>query len=162
MSLRHYNAGLPLLIEPDWPAPAGVRAVCTGRQGGYSQGRFASFNLATHVNDSALAVWHNRRLLQRVLGLKSAPVWLDQVHGTTVVFLKGHGQMGMPADASITTHKSRVCAVMTADCLPVLICDRSASIVAAVHAGWRGLAAGILEKTLQAMADSSGVAGLIY
>ena len=135
------------LIVPDWPAPQKVRALVTTRNGGVSSGPFASFNLATHVGDDPHAVARNRELLRA--HLPSEPVWLEQVHGTHVQNA-AHG--AARADAAYTDQRGVVCVVMTADCLPVLFCDRDATVVAAAHAGWRGLAAGVLEATLDAMA----------
>jgi YfiH family protein len=136
-------------LIPDWPAPANVRAACTTRRGGSSQGAFAALNLAAHVGDDPEAVARNRAELRAVLELPSEPVWLEQVHGTEVI------DAGRPAprraDASFTGVPGVVCAVLTADCLPVLLCDSAGSCVAAVHAGWRGLAAGVLENAVAAL-----------
>lgn len=136
------------LLLPDWPAPANVRAATSTRQGGVSQPPFDSFNLGGHVGDDPAAVAANRKKLGEVLALPNAPYWLSQVHGTTVVSLDGEPG-GLPeGDASTTTQANTVCAVLTADCLPVLFCDRQGTQVAAAHAGWRGLAAGVLEATV--------------
>jgi len=135
----------PLLIEPDWPAPANVKALQTTRLGGVSLGSFKSLNLGGHVADNELHVEQNRRRLAE--HLPSLPLWLQQVHGTAVV--NEFQALNQPeADGAYTKEINQVCAVMTADCLPVLFCNESGTQVAAVHAGWRGLAAGILEKTL--------------
>ncbi len=133
-------------LEPDWPAPERVRAVSTTRRGGVSNGAWATLNLADHVGDSAAAVIENRRRLIRALDLKATPRWLTQVHGTNVVRVEDHGAC---ADASIASGPDNICVVMTADCLPVLFCNRSGTRVAAAHAGWRGLLAGVLEATLR-------------
>ena len=136
------------LITPDWPVPAHVKSFMTTRTGGISVGPFASFNLAEHVQDDPLAVAENRRRLREIL--PAEPVWLNQVHGTNVI--QGDTASGVQdADASFTRMRNTVCVVMTADCLPVLFCARDGSVVAAAHAGWRGLAAGVLEATLKAM-----------
>ncbi len=138
------------MIYPQWPAPAHVRAVSTTRTGGVSQPPYDSFNLASHVGDQGGAVQANRRQLVKRLGLAVEPVWLEQVHGDKVVnaaLVAGTP----PADASYTQQPGVVCAVMTADCLPVLFCDRQGEVVAAAHAGWRGLASGVLEATVAAM-----------
>jgi len=143
-------------IEPQWPAPPRVRAIATLRTGGVSTGRFASLNLAQHVGDDRAAVAHNRRLLRSWLGLEAEPLWLDQVHGTRVVEAAGGpaGPAVAPAaDASFTRAPGRACVVMTADCLPVLFCNRAGTCVAAAHAGWRGLAQGILDSTLAALGE---------
>ena len=136
-------------LIPDWPAPANVRALCTTRVGGVSQGLWASLNLASHVGDDPLAVAANRGLLQR--HLPAAPVWLAQVHGTGVIDPATHVHSAEPpeADAARTCALRTPCAVLTADCLPVLFCDEAGSVVAAAHAGWRGLAAGVLEATVR-------------
>ncbi len=135
-------------IIPDWPAPAGVHALVTTRQGGVSCGPWASFNLASHVGDDATAVAANRALLRQ--SLPADPPWLTQVHGTLCVDA-GEAQSGVEADASFTRQRGVVCAVLTADCLPVLLCDDQASVVSAVHAGWRGLADGVIEASVAAM-----------
>ncbi len=137
-------------IEPDWPAPAGVRSGCTTRTGGVSRGPYASLNLADHVGDDPARVARNRALLRSRLGLPSEPLWLRQVHGCEVA--RGRADPdGCEADASVATDPGVVCAVLTADCLPLLLCDRAGSRVAAVHAGWRGLAAGVIEAAVASM-----------
>ena len=139
-------------ITPDWPAPAGVRAATTSRQGGVSQPPFDSFNLGGHVGDAPTAVAANRQQLRETLSLPAEPYWLNQIHGTAVANLDTCSE-GLPeADASITTTANTVCTVLTADCLPVLFCDQSGTQVAAAHAGWRGLAAGVLEATVASFA----------
>jgi YfiH family protein len=138
-------------IVPDWPAPAGVQSLQTTRQGGVSLPPWDSFNLGDHVGDSPLSVAQNRaRLASR---LPAEPCWLEQAHGARVMNLDG-GHDGHPADAVVSRIPGRVCAILTADCLPVLFCDRDGSVVAAAHAGWRGLLAGVLENTLTAMQKS--------
>jgi len=140
-SLEHY-------IIPDWPAPNKVRALQTTRHGGVSAAPYASLNLGDHVGDAPQAVARNRQLLSPLL--PSEPVWLNQVHGTTVVNADAAGCLPQ-ADACIATHRGAVCAVMTADCLPVLLCDDEGRVVGAAHAGWRGLCDGVIERTVQAM-----------
>ena len=140
-----------LWLLPNWQAPAHIRAGTSWRRGGISQGPYASLNLALHVGDEADAVTENRRRLH----LPSAPIWLNQVHGRTVVdagalLEQSLGQV-IEADAAYTDRVGVICAVLTADCLPVLLCDREGRRVAAVHAGWRGLAAGIIERTVKAL-----------
>ena len=135
------------LIRPDWPAPARICAVATTRTGGVSAGRYAALNLGAHVQDDPAAVTRNRELLQSALGIATPPVWLNQVHGTTVVTARTAGPPPQ-ADAAITVEPGVVCAILTADCLPVLFCNRAGTHVAAAHTGWRGLAAGILEATV--------------
>jgi YfiH family protein len=134
-------------IEPDWRAPANVRAACTTRIGGVSSGAYSGLNLADHVGDDPRAVARNRALLRLRLGLPREPVWLRQVHGCSVADLTG-GATACEADAAVARRAGEVCAVLTADCLPLLITDRAGTCVAAVHAGWRGLAAGVIEATL--------------
>lgn len=134
-------------LLPDWPAPENVHSCCTTRQGGVSQPPYDSFNLGDHVGDDAVAVQANRKALQKALHLPQAPHWLQQVHGTTVLELP-RSKGDMKADASVTAQPGCVCAVLTADCLPLLFCDRTGTVVAAAHAGWRGLAAGVIEATV--------------
>lgn len=135
------------VIRPDWPAPATVRGAVTRRAGGVSTGPYASFNLASHVGDAPAAVAANRARLRVALGLPREPVWLRQVHGTAIV----DAALAPPeaqADASFATVPGHCCVVLTADCLPILLCDAAGTRVAAVHAGWRGLAAGIVAATV--------------
>jgi YfiH family protein len=142
-------SSLPL-IYPDWPAASQVRAVSTTRLGGVSQKPFNSFNLGDHVGDHALHVGRNRQRLEHGLGLSNGIFWLRQVHSTRAVFAE-ETQAPVDADAVYTFKSGFVCAVQTADCLPILLCDRAGTWVAAVHAGWRGLAAGIVTTTLMAI-----------
>ena len=137
-------------ITPDWPAPATVRAITTTRAGGVSEGPWASMNPADHVGDAAPAVAANRARLEQRLALPSGPRWLQQVHGNRVMDA-ADSPVNTAADAIIARSAGRVCAVLTADCLPVLFCDRTGREVAAAHAGWRGLAAGVLEQTVDRM-----------
>ncbi len=137
------------MISVDWPAPPGVHAVMTTRVGGISGGPWASLNLAAHVGDDPNAVAENRRRLSLTLGLPGEPHWLEQVHGCSVV--EAGSEQPRQADASITRESARVCVVMTADCLPVLLTDRAGHRLGAAHAGWRGLADGVLEATVAAM-----------
>ncbi|MGE5385873.1 MAG: peptidoglycan editing factor PgeF [Betaproteobacteria bacterium] len=120
----------------------------TVRQGGVSGGSYASLNLGDHVGDDAAAVAANRERVLRRIGAQ--PLWLQQVHGATVAIAETAAS-GVEADAAIARMPNRACVVMTADCLPVLLCDRAGTAVAAVHAGWRGLCAGIIERTVTAM-----------
>ncbi len=135
-------------LIPEWPAPKNVRALQTTRHGGVSAAPYASLNLGDHVGDEPLAVAQNRQLLAPLL--PSEPVWLRQVHGTAVVDA-GHTACWPEGDACVSSHPGAVCVVMTADCLPVLLCDERGSVVAAAHAGWRGLCDGVIEATVQAM-----------
>jgi len=135
-------------IVPDWPAPPAVRALQTTRQGGTSSGPYRSLNLGDHVGDDPAAVAANRDRLRMVL--PATPIWLQQVHGIGVVDADSAAP-GTVADASIARRSGSVCGVMTADCLPILLCDREGTAVAAIHAGWRGLAAGVIEAAVRAM-----------
>jgi polyphenol oxidase len=156
-------------IEPAWPAPTGVRALSTWRSGGVSAAPYASLNLGGHVGDVPEAVAENRQRLQAAAGLPAEPVWLSQVHGTNVIDLGAavdrDGRAGVdaaadrgaagpvgPADAAFTRQRGRVCAILTADCLPILLAADSGDVVAAVHAGWRGLAGGVIEAAVRALA----------
>ena len=142
------------LIQPHWPAPANVRSAQTIRRGGVSAAPFNSLNLGTHVGDSLADVQLNREQLAERLAFTHQPVWLEQVHGTEVVTvpLAVRGASVTPvADAVLSRTVGEACAIMTADCLPVLFCDQAGTVVAAAHAGWRGLANGVLESTLTAM-----------
>ena len=135
-------------LIPDWPAPARVKACVTTRAGGVSLAPFDSLNLGDHVEDSPEAVAENRRRLTEHFSIQ--PAWLQQVHGIAVA----HADPGLvaTADASWSATPGIACTVMTADCLPALFCDRAGTRVAAAHAGWRGLAAGVLEATLGSLA----------
>ena len=135
-------------IIPDWPAPVNVKALQTTRRGGISGAPYDSLNLGDHVGDAPLAVAHNRILLNTLL--PSEPVWLEQVHGTKVVNADMTDCLPQ-ADACIARHRAAVCVVMTADCLPILLCDTRGTVVGAAHAGWKGLAAGVIESTVRAM-----------
>jgi YfiH family protein len=135
-------------IVPGWPAPENVKALQTTRRGGISRPPFDSLNLGDHVSDAPQAVARNRMLLEPLL--PSEPVWLTQVHGTKAIDA-GQASCLPTGDASFTTHKGAVCVVMTADCLPILLCDEAGTCVAAIHAGWRGLCAGVVEETVRAM-----------
>lgn len=136
------------LVFPDWPAPAKVKAIQTTRNGGFSLSHYRSLNLGAHVQDDPLIVAQNRQLLGQYL--PSEPVWLNQVHGVDVIDA-AKSQCVQDADAAFTTQKNVVCVTMTADCLPVLLCDQQGVVVAAVHAGWRSLCDGVIEATVQKM-----------
>ena len=138
-------------IEPDWPAAEHVRVISTLRGGGVSEGPYASLNLAAHVGDRPEAVAANRLLFREAAHLPGEPLWLEQVHGAEVV--RHAGTAGEPprADAAVAFEPGRVCAVMTADCLPVVFADRTGTRVGVAHAGWRGLVGGVLEATIAAL-----------
>ncbi len=137
-------------IQADWPAPNRIQAGVTTRRYGHSRGAFDSFNLGAHVGDDDDHVCANRHDLFEQLSLPQHPIWLNQTHGVDVVDA-ANASPGITADASFTTDSNVVCAVLTADCLPILLCDREGTCVAAVHAGWRGLVAGIIEATIKAL-----------
>lgn len=142
----------PAWIVPDWPAPPGVRAASTLRAGGMSPPPWTSLNLAEHVGDDPARVAGNRDLLVRALGLPATPAWLEQVHGREVLRLdRAELPASRVADGAVTARSGRVLAVLTADCLPVLFCRADGTGVGVAHAGWRGLAAGVLEATVAAM-----------
>jgi YfiH family protein len=136
----------PRGFAPSWPAPPNVRAWVTERGGG---ARYGTLNLALHVSDDAAAVTANRRRLHTGLALPAEPCWLEQVHGTRVVDLDR--EAAGRADGAVTTHVGKVCAVLTADCLPVLFCDRAGTRVGVAHAGWRGLLDGVLQAAVTAL-----------
>ncbi len=135
-------------ITPNWPAPTNVHTMQTTRIGGVSLAPYYSFNLGAHVNDNAIAVAQNRQLLSPYL--PSEPVWINQVHGIKAIDAAMAG-CAIEADAAYTIKANTVCVTMTADCLPVLLCDEAGTIVAAVHAGWKGLLDGVIESTVQSM-----------
>jgi YfiH family protein len=138
-------------LVPQWPAPAHVHAVCTTRAGGTSVAPYDSLNLGDHVGDRPLDVAANRAILQQAMGAQ--PVFLSQVHGAQVVWLSDKTVHGTQADGCITDQPRVACTIMVADCLPLLLTNQQGSRVAAVHAGWRGLAGqggqGILEAVLE-------------
>lgn len=137
------------VLDADWPAPPRVRACVSLRTGGVSSGPYASLNVGDHVGDAPEHVARNRARLAAALTLPGEPGWLEQIHGTTVVDLDR--PWSGPADGAVTAEPGRVCAIMTADCLPVLLADRAGWRVGAAHAGWRGLAAGVLREAVAAM-----------
>ncbi|MFW2441031.1 MAG: peptidoglycan editing factor PgeF [Arenicellales bacterium] len=143
-------------IIPDWQAPPHVHAISTTRVGGVSLGQYASMNPATHVHDDDQAVMQNRSLVQKILALRNQPHWLDQYHSTRIVDLDRAGP-DCRADGSTATKDKAVCVVMTADCLPVLLTDRKGQRIAALHAGWRGLADGILEAGVEQFSRTDDV-----
>jgi len=137
-------------IVPDWPAPARVRAFVTTREGGMSAGEYASLNLGTKSGDDPARVAANRQAVQA--HLPSLPCWLTQVHGTAVANLDRAGEgESVVADAAVTSVARRVAVVLTADCLPVFLCREDGSRIGVAHAGWRGLAAGVLENVVSSL-----------
>ena len=145
------------IFEPEWPAPPNVQAVITTRRGGASEGPWSSFNMGVHVGDDQSHVSANRNRLRQAIGLAPEQVhWMEQVHGTRLVRVPPMENCP-EADAAWTDLPGNACVVMTADCLPVLFCDRNGERVAVAHAGWRGLADGILEKTLSVFSGPANV-----
>lgn len=144
----------PVWLTPAWPAPARVRAAFTTRVGGFSKAPYDGLNLALHVGDREADVRRNRASLREALDLPTEPAWLDQYHGCEVADLDhppADPRVAPRADAAVTRRAGRVCAVLVADCVPVLLCTRLGHRVAAVHAGWRGLARGVLRTALAAL-----------
>ncbi|QVL45423.1 MAG: peptidoglycan editing factor PgeF [Methylophilaceae bacterium] len=147
------NKGLAQsFIFPEWPAPSNVCAIQTTRLGGVSSAPYDSLNLGDHVNDDPHHVAINRQLLASCV--PTEPVWMNQVHGIRVLDAAKSSCIES-ADAALTTQKDIVCVTMTADCLPILLCNRQGTIVSAIHAGWRGLCDGVIEATIEAMAVNS-------
>ena len=155
-------SGIKHWLVPDWPAPANIHAATTMRTGGVSRGAFSSLNPAIHVGDDTNQVGLNRQIIREMLDLPAEPVWLDQVHSNRAVkvvnppyppFEKGGRGDLQQADASYTDQPGIVCAVLTADCLPLLVSSSDGTQVAAIHAGWRGLLAGVISNTLAAMQE---------
>lgn len=132
-------------ITPDWPAPDNVQALMTTRDGGVSPPPYDSLNLGAHVGDSVEHVERNREIVSQRLALPNRPKWLNQTHSTTAV---SSTDAVCEGDACFTDRDGKVCVVMTADCLPLLVCNRQGTEVAAIHAGWRGLHAGVIESTI--------------
>jgi hypothetical protein len=140
-------------LVPDWPTPANVRSLVTTRVGGVSLAPYASLNLGDHVGDDPIAVARNREILGSESGCE--PLWLSQVHGVAIAWV-GAAEQGACADGSVSRLPGQAAAVMTADCLPLLLCDRAGTVVAAAHAGWRGLCAGVIEAAVAAMGVPAG------
>ncbi|MEH6610811.1 MAG: peptidoglycan editing factor PgeF [Halioglobus sp.] len=140
-------------IEPDWPAPANILALSTSRLGGSSKPPYNSLNLGHHVGDAPDAVKANRRLLQELLPSESQVQWLQQQHGTRAVHVNGQcdSESYPEADSAYTSGLNKACVVLTADCLPVLLCNEQGTLVAASHAGWRGLSNGVLESLVKSL-----------
>lgn len=143
-------------LTPDWPAPAWIKAGTSTRLGGVSPAPYDSLNLGDHVGDALQNVMQNRQRLMQAQHFPSSPVWLNQVHGIQIVDAASVDDKCPDADGSFTTQTNIVCAAMTADCLPVLFCNHEGSVVAAAHAGWRGLADGVLEACVDAMGERPG------
>lgn len=141
------------VIKPNWPAPFNIHAFTTTRIGGVSHKPFDKFNLALHVGDNSRHVLENRALLRQQFHLPNEPIWLEQVHGTTIFFADNANEFNETpeADACIATTPHQICVVMTADCLPILICDKQGKTIAAIHAGWKGLLSGVISNTISNM-----------
>lgn len=152
--VSHRKKFMQNFIQANWPAASTIKAFSTTRQGGFSLAPYESFNLGDHCGDNMEKVQRNRQLLNVALGLPHDPIWLSQIHGTHAV-VSEHAVIGTKADAAYTMQKNTVCAVLTADCLPVLVCDRAATRVAAIHAGWKGLVSGVIEATIKHLDISS-------
>ncbi|SEL41178.1 peptidoglycan editing factor PgeF [Nitrosovibrio tenuis] len=133
-------------IVPDWPAPRNVKAVFTTRNGGTGSGPYASLNLGDHVGDDPLTVEKNRALLRHAL--PDEPRWLNQVHGNVPISIDGDCTAPCHGDAAFSLRPGNVCAVLVADCLPILLCNHAGTMVGVIHAGWRGMAEGVIERTL--------------
>ncbi len=146
-------------IKPDWPAADQIHAAVTLRTGGFSQGAYQSLNPALHVNDDAEKVYQNRQKLIQMLKLPAEPAWLQQIHSNRVISLDAEHRL-QQADASYTDQPGRVCTVLTADCLPLLLCSQDGLEIAAIHAGWRGLLAGIISNTVQLFKSKAIIAWL--
>ncbi|NNF17081.1 MAG: peptidoglycan editing factor PgeF [Gammaproteobacteria bacterium] len=139
-------------LPADWPVPEFVRAGTTLRNGGISRAPFDTLNLGAHVGDNDAHVRHNREVVSERLGLPREPLWLNQIHGNTVVDADASNGNRIPdADAAVTRRRETVLAILTADCLPLVLCDPENSVLAAAHGGWRGLAGGIVTATIKAM-----------
>jgi YfiH family protein len=146
-------------IKPDWPAAKNIHAAVTLRSGGLSKGAFSSLNPALHVNDKPENVLANRKTISDMLNLPGAPVWLEQVHGSRVIKADQSTQL-QQADASYSEQAGVVCAVMTADCLPILLATSEGDKIAAIHAGWRGLLAGVIRQTVNDLDATNIIAWL--
>lgn len=135
------------LIQPNWPAPTNISAGTTTRLGGVSKAPYDSLNLGSNTGDDIDAIRQNREHFQQVLSLPNEPYWLNQVHGNTAISIDANYQ-ATNADASYTNQPGVICTVLTADCLPILVCNQAGTEIAAIHAGWRSLASGIIENTI--------------
>lgn len=141
-------------VSPNWPAPTWVRAITTTREGGVSKGSFVNFNLGLHVNDNPYHVARNRLLLSQSFNFKYEPQWLNQSHSTNVIEIKStdtNNAQQLEADGAWTKLTYVPCVVLTADCLPLLLCDTQGTFVGALHCGWRGIADGIIENAIKAI-----------
>jgi len=142
-------------IIPQWPAPGNICAVTTTRVGGHSNFEYATMNLGDRTEDNIVSIAKNRNELYKLLDLPCEPTWLYQTHSTKVLRLYEDTNFNHNADASYTTIENKICVVLTADCLPLLICSKDGSVVSAIHAGWRGLADGIIESTISTLLQNA-------
>ncbi|MBL78901.1 MAG: hypothetical protein CMH70_02505 [Nitrosomonadaceae bacterium] len=140
-------------ITPNWPAPSNIQAIFTTRIGGISKGPYESFNLGDHVGDTLASVNHNRAELFE--SLPSKPKWLNQMHGSRPIWVDKDIDC-LQGDAALSKTKNIVCAILTADCLPIFLCDEAGTVVGIAHAGWRGLIAGVIQKTVTEMRKECG------
>jgi|WetSurMetagenome_2_1015567.scaffolds.fasta_scaffold142218_2 polyphenol oxidase len=141
-------------LQPDWPAPAKIRAYTTTRHGGFSTGPYASFNLGINTNDEFATIAANHKKLRSDLKLPSEPCWLNQIHSNKVLCVDAtftSKTIDKNADATFTYIPNVICSVLTADCIPIMLCDTNATVVAAIHAGWKSIVAGIIEATIDAI-----------
>jgi len=134
-------------IPADWPAPEHIHAGTTTRIGGFSHGTYTAMNLATHTGDNAEHVFRNRLLLRELLSLPAEPLWLEQIHSNKVINLAA-GHINQPADGAYTNQQNQICVVLTADCLPLLLCNTAGTEIAAIHIGWRGFSNNIITNAL--------------
>jgi purine-nucleoside/S-methyl-5'-thioadenosine phosphorylase / adenosine deaminase len=137
-----------LWLWADWPAPKGVYAGTSLRIGGLSKTPYSELNLANHVGDNPVDVTKNRSALLDHLKLSSNPHWLNQTHSTDIISIDGVPE-NQDADGSFTTTKNRICTILTADCVPILLCNKDGSQIAAIHAGWKGISTGIIENAIK-------------
>lgn len=145
------------IICPTWSVNERIQALSTTRNGGVSQSPWNTFNLATHVNDDLNDVLQNRSILKQSYNLPKEPTWLTQTHSNNIIRLTADNlQQLFNADAAYTTEKNIICCVMTADCLPILLCNEQATWVAAIHAGWKGIANGIIRKLVSLYKNEIG------
>lgn len=147
------NKEKEIWIQADWPAPQNIHAGTTLRTGGHSKKPFNELNLALHVDDQADDVLKNRHTLIETLHLPSEPIWLEQTHSSKIICVDNATE-NLHADASYTKEKNTICTIMTADCVPILFCNQEGTKVAAVHAGWKGICAGIIENSIKALSQA--------
>ncbi len=145
-----------LWLWADWPAPKCIRAGTSIRTGGHSKIPFNNLNLAQHVGDNPADVKKNRKTLINYLKLQSEPVWLNQIHSSHIISIDSASK-NRDADGSFTTRQNNICAILTADCVPVLFCNKNGTKIAAIHAGWKGICNGIIENAIKTFSDSETI-----